>query len=39
VQARLNYLVEEERDNNVLATSLFRFRIGEQKPTRLFLVS
>ena len=33
------YLDEQERDGGVLDTSLFRFRVGDKKPTRLFLVS
>lgn len=33
------YLVEKERDNGILDTSLFRFRVGEQRPARLFFVS
>jgi hypothetical protein len=35
----LFYLVEKDRGNGVLDTSLWRFRIGENEPTRLFLVS
>ena len=35
----LFYLVEKERENGIVDTSLFRFRIGESEPTRLFLVS
>ena len=33
------YLNEKKRDDDVHDTSLFRFRIGEEKPTRLFLFS
>ena len=35
----LFYLEEKKRDGGVLDTSLLRFRVGEKKPTRLFLVS
>ena len=35
----LFYLEEKKRDGSVLDTSLLRFRVGEKKPTRLFLVS
>ena len=35
----LYYLEEKAGDDGVLNTSLFRFRIGKKRPTRLFLVS
>ena len=35
----LYYLQEKAGDDGVLDTSLFRFRIGRKKPTRLFRVS
>jgi hypothetical protein len=35
----LYYLVEDDRKDGVLDTALFRYRIGEKEPTKLFMVS